>query len=134
MGKDVIELCTLNINVYRCISEGISTDRVVLTDKQIIHMENSHPEAYKDVISELKNTIEEPDYIICDGKHKDTGLVVRRVLSTVEKEHIFIVLRICTDTYNGEFANSIISGWKISEKRLQSYLRNKKILYTKEQN
>lgn len=54
--------------------------------------------------------------------------------STVEKEHIFIVLRICTDTYNGEFANSIISGWKISEKRLQSYLRNKKILYTKEQN
>ena len=48
--------------------------------------------------------------------------------------NIFIVLRICTDTYNGEFANSIISGWKISEKRLQSYLRNKKILYTKEQN
>ncbi len=131
MSKDVIELCSLDISVYKCISEKICTGRVILTDKQIIHMENSHPEAYKDVIGELNNTLEDPDYIICDEKHNDTGLVVRRVLNSAGKEHIFIVLRICTDNKEGELANSVISGWKISEKRLQSYLRNKEVLYTR---
>jgi len=83
------------------------------------------------VLESLSDTIEDPDYIICDEKHNDTGLVIRKVLSTVRKEHIFIVLRINTDTNNYDYANSVISGWKISEKRLQSYLRNKTVLYMK---
>lgn len=133
MNYDLKELCSLDVNLYKCITEDIVTDRVVLTDKQIIHIADHHPEAYNDVLIELNETILYPDYIIKDEKHADTGLVIRKIHSTSESnQHSFIVLKICTDTHNGKLANSVISGWKISESRLQSYLRNKPVLYKKE--
>lgn len=132
MNNDVKELCSLNVELYKCISEDIDTDRLVLTDKQILHMADHHPEAYNDVLIELNETIANPDYIILDDKHDETGLVIREIPSDAEpKQHTFIVLRVCTNSHNGALANSVISGWKISDKRLRSYLRNKAILYKK---
>lgn len=66
------------------------------------------------------------------SENTDTGLVVREITTSNNKENTFIVLKICTNSENGKYANSIISGWKISEKRLQSYIRNKEILYKRE--
>lgn len=133
MNKEIKELNPLNINLYKCISEKIATEKVILTDKQILHMIEHHPEAYSDVLAELNDTLASPDYIIRDEKHDDTGLVIRKLTSDkTQQNHTFIVLRICSDTKNGILSNSIISGWKISDKRLQSYLRNKTILYKNE--
>ncbi len=132
MDPELIELCSLDVELYRCVSEKISTDRVVLTNKSVIHMANHHPEAYNDVLIALKETIKEPDYIFRDDNHEDTGLVIKEIEHGGEdKEHSFVVLKICTDTKDGQLANSVISGWKIGDKRLQSYLRNKRILYKK---
>lgn len=133
MGNNCKNLCCLDVDLYKCISKNIATNKVVLTDKQIVHIAEHHPEAYNEVLIELKETILCPDYIIKDEKHIDTGLVVRKINSNGGLgQHSFIVLKICTDTEEDKFANSIISGWKISENRLQSYLRNKSILYKKE--
>lgn len=130
---EVKELCNLDVNIYRCITENIDTDRVVLTNKSVLHIADHHPDAYNDVLIELKDTILSPDYIISDGKHENTGLVIKRIESDAESgQHTFIVLKVCTDSQNGQLANSIISGWKISDKRLNSYLRNKQVLYKKE--
>lgn len=132
MNKDVRTLCKLDKELYSCISDDIDSDTVVLTDKSDVHMILHHPDAYKDILLELKETIKSPDYIFKDDKHNNTGLVVRRIESTLEPSlYSFLVLKICTDSENGKYANSIISGWKISNKRLQSYLRNKKLLYRK---
>lgn len=130
MNTDVRELCQLDIELYKCITDKIATEKVVLTDKSIIHMADHHPDAYNDVLIELKETIMRPDYILKDDNHEYTGLVIREINST--SEHAFIVLKICTNTENGKYCNSVISGWKISDKRLQSYLRNKEILYNKQ--
>ena len=133
INKDIKDLCSLDKRLYQCISDNIDTDQVVLTDKQILHIADKHPDAYNDVLMELNATIACPDYIIKDEKHNHTDLVVRKISSEKEpNEHTFIVLRICTDSHHGKFANSVISGWKISDKRLQSYLRNKVVLYKKE--
>lgn len=126
------EICNLDIELYKCITDNIATDRVVLTNKSILHMAEHHPEAYNEVLIELKETIQNPDYIIDDDTHENTGLIVRKISNKEADEHTFIVLRICTDSQNGQFANSIISGWKISSKRLNSYLRNKHVLYKNE--
>ncbi len=130
MQFDARELCSLDLNLYSCISPDIATERVVLTNKSVIHIADHHPDAYNEILGELKDTIVSPDYIIKDDRHPDTGLIVKE-LPTIgtNKRHSFIVLKVCTNTKNGELANSIISGWKISEKRLHSYLRNKHILY-----
>ena len=130
-NKVLIEICSLDINLYKCITSKIATDRVVLTEKSLLHMSNSHPDAYENVLASLSETVFDPDYIIKDECHDDTGLVIKEIHSSHFSGMTIIVLKICTNTLNGVFANSILSGWKISKKRLQSYLRNKTILYKK---
>lgn len=130
MNQDLKELCSLDINLYKCVTPDIATARVVLTEKSVLHIAEHHPDAYEDVLIELKETIREPDYIFKDDKHVDTALVIRRIASFRETSNsTFIVLRICTDTKDGKLANSIISGWEISDSRLSNYLRHKQILY-----
>ena len=74
-----------------------------------------------------------PDYILRDEAHYDTGLVIRRIASEKEiNQSIYIVLKISSDSTRMDNANLVISGWKISEKRLKRYLKSKPILYKKE--
>ena len=80
--------------------------------------------------SESNATLTDPDYIIKDDKHSNTGLVIKSI--PYDNDYLHIVLKICTNSQNGKLANSVISGWKISESRLRNYLRNKTILYKKE--
>ena len=77
----------------------------------------------------MRQTIEEPDYIIADNKHKNTGLVIKRISS--DTGSIQLVLRICTTKDEPGYKSSVISCWCISDKRLRNYLRNKLILYKK---
>lgn len=127
---DVHTVGKLDRNIYKCITEDIMTDEVVITDNQIQHIIERHPEAYNNAIGYINKAIQEPDYIINDDKHINTGLVVKRISS--EKEQLLLVLRMCTSRDPKEYKNSIITSWSISEKRLQNYLRNKEILYKKE--
>lgn len=119
----------INRDIYKCITEDIVTDEVVITDNQMQHILDRHPEAYKEVVDYLSDIIREPDFIISD-KHENTGLAIKKIKT--EKEYAQMVLRICTSNDNPNYKNSVISCWEISEKRLQNYLRNKIILYKRE--
>ena len=124
-----MELGTIDINIYNCITPQIDTDRVIITDKQLDHIADHHPEAYDETLIELKSTLANPDYIFQDDKHKYTGLVVKAIQAG--DTYVYIVLKVCTNSEGGNLANSIISGWKISKGRLNNYLRNKTLLYKK---
>lgn len=119
----------INRDIYKCITDDIVTDEVIITDNQIQHILDRHPEAYEKSITSMGEALKNPDYIFSD-KHENTGLVVKRV--KYEGEYIQMVLRIATTNDNNSYKNSIISCWNISERRLQNYLRNKEILYKKE--
>lgn len=127
---DVHKIGKIDRGIYKCITEDIVTDEVIITDNQIQHIKARHPEALEKTLDNLKSALETPDYIIADEKHKNTGLIIKRIYS--EAGHAQIVLRICTSEDPEGYKNSIISSWEISEKRLQNYLRNKRILYKKE--
>ena len=120
----------LDKNIYRCITESIATEDVIITDEQLDHIYNHHPDAYKQVLAELSGTIINPDIILKDNKHNNTGLVIKE-LNNEPNKHSFVVLRICTDTKGGTLSNSIISGWRINKLRLERYLKNGVILYKK---
>ena len=115
-------------NIYKCITEDIVTDEVVITDKQLIHVRERHPEAYDSALEYVYRILQDPDYIIEDDKHEYSGLVIKRITT----ESILLVLRVCTSNDQEKYKNSIITSWEISEKRLRNYLRNKKVLYKKE--
>ena len=119
----------INRDIYKCITEDIVTDEVIITENQMEHILDRHPDAYEEVINYLSDIISDPDFIIED-KHDNTGLVIKKI--KMEKEYAQMVLRICTSDDNPNYKNSVISCWEISEKRLQNYLRNKRILYKKE--
>ncbi|MEE8827408.1 MAG: hypothetical protein SOH48_08725 [Eubacteriales bacterium] len=128
--SDVLDLGVLDIKIYQCITKEIDTDRVIISEKQLLHMADHHPDAYSEALIELKATVGSPDYIFRDSKRPNTGLVAKRL--PYGGDSLYIVLRICTDSHNGILANSVISGWKISAKRLENYIRNREILYKKE--
>ena len=115
--------------IIRCIAEDIVTEEVVMTDNQLQHILQRHPEVFPAVLDVLRDILRDPDYIIED-KHPYTGLVVKRL--ETGSESLQVVLRICTSEDQPGYKNSVISCWEISERRLQNYLRNKKILYNRQ--
>lgn len=129
-GSDVHYITKIDIEKYKCITEDITTDEVIITDERIQHIEEHHPGTFEKIASYLRLALDEPDYILEDGKNSNTGLI----LKVIEEHEIRfqIVLRIHTSADSKNFKNSIISGWNISEQRWKNYVSNKKILYRKE--
>lgn len=114
---------------YRCITEDIVTDEVIITEERIEHIENRHPGSYHKIKNFIQQVLDDPDYILEDGKNKNTGLILKFVEENGVRFQI--VLRIHTSKDQDGFKNSIISGWNISESRWRNYVKNKKILYKK---
>lgn len=128
-GADVHYITKIDLEKYRCITEDITTDEVIITDERIAHIEEHHPGAYNKIETYLRSALNDPDYILEDGKNVNTGLILKMI---EENDMRFqIVLRIHTSTDPQDFKNSIISGWGISEQRWKNYINNKKILYRK---
>lgn len=120
----------INKEIYTCITEDIVTDEVVITEKQVQHIKERHSEAYDKIISSFDEVLQNPDFIIRDDKHANTGLVIKQL--KIETGNLQMVLRIATKDDEPTYKNSIISCWEISQKRLENYLKNKEILYKKE--
>ena len=114
--------------IYKCITEDIITDEVIITNNQIEHIKIRHNESLDLAMSTVEETLLDPDFIFRD-KHPNTGLIVK--LLEVDNLHLQVVLRICTSNDTKGYKNSIISCWVISKSRLANYLRNKEILYRK---
>lgn len=113
----------INRKIYSCITKDIVTDDVIVTEKQIKHILDRHPDAYEKTIVLFKDILNDPDYIIKDEKHNNTGLVIKRFKT--DSGSLQMVLRIVTKDDDPSYKNSIISCWKISDSRLGNYLRNK---------
>ena len=134
-NKQILERYNKLVKQYKAlgisfiITEDIITEEVIITENQIQHIKDRHPEAYNKVLKNIQETISTPDYIIRD-KHAYTGLIIKRIQT--EEGFLQIVLRLCTSGDEHGYKNSVISCWKISERRLQNYLRNKEILYSRE--
>ena len=125
----VHNLGTLNWDIYACISEKHVTDEVIITDEQLSHIQGKHPEAYEDAIHYVKDVLASPDYIIRD-KRPNTELIIKRI--PCDLDNMLLVLRISTAEDKEGYKNSLITSWKITEKRLNNYLRNKEVIYKKE--
>lgn len=131
--KEVINLHSvgkIDREIYKCITEDIVTDEVIITDERIGHIKERHPNDYERYYEYLKEIVENPDFIVETNKPK-TALILKEIVESDEKR-FKTVLRLTTPTDNPEFKNSIITFMRINEKEWSRLLRNKKILYKKE--
>ena len=126
---DVHSIGKINKEIYRCITEDILTDEVVITNNQIQHIMDRHPNDYERFSSYFGEIVKNPDYII-EANKPNTALLLKEIR---ENGEVFkTVLRLVTSNDNPNYKNSIITFMKIDEKEWNRLLRNKTILYKKE--
>ena len=128
----MVNICDIDPDIYSKITSEIRGTKVIITQNQIEHIKERHADAAEIVLEKYKAVLKNPDYIFLDEKHEHTGLIVKKLENTVKGELINIVLRIAIAEDKPGVKHSIITGWKISEARLQNYLRMKTNVYSKE--
>lgn len=119
----------IDMNIYRCVSNNITEDDVIITEERISHIKERHPYDFEKYCDYLRKIVEEPDYIIQSNK-SNTALILK---AFDEEDNSFkTILRLKTSSDDPKFKNSIITFMRINKKEWNRLLRNKPILYKKE--
>jgi len=116
----------LDREMFKGVTVNIVTDEVIITEEQIQHIRERHPNDFERYERCLREIVEEPDFILEANRPASAVLL---------KEHIeldkrfYLVLRLQTQDDPAERKNSIITFLKTNEKEWRRFLKNKKILY-----
>lgn len=115
--------------IYKCITEDIVTDEVVITNERIQHIIDRHGKEFYDRYGDkFINILQEPDFIFKDKEN--TALVCKEF--EIDNKYVNLALRLVVSTDNPEYKNSIITAVGESTKRFRQRLRNNEPLYKKE--
>lgn len=119
----------INKNIYKCVTEDITTEEVIITDNQINHIKNRHPNDYENFSSYFSDILSDPDFIL-EANKPNTAFILKQI--TENDLTVQLILRLQTSQDPKGYKNSIITFLKIDIKAWNKYLRNKKILYRKD--
>lgn len=119
----------INKNIYKCVTEDITTEEVIITDNQINHIKNRHPNDYENFSSYFSDILSDPDFIL-EANKPNTSFILKQI--TENDLTVQLILRLQTSQDPKGYKNSIITFLKIDIKTWNKYLRNKKILYRKD--
>ena len=119
----------INKNIYKCVTEDITTEEVIITDNQINHIKNRHPNDYENFSSYFSDILSDPDFIL-EANKPNTAFILKQI--TENDLTVQLILRLQTSQDHKVYKNSIITFLKIDIKTWNKYLRNKKILYRKD--
>lgn len=119
----------LDVEIYKCITNSIVTDEVIITEERIQHIKERHPNDYELFYVYMKEVIEHPEYII-EANKPNTALILKSFFSG--NRQFKTILRLVTSADDSTFKNSVITFMKINEKEWNRLIKNKKILYKSE--
>lgn len=131
-AKEVMEVHSvgkIDRDVYKCITEDIITDEVIITDERIAHIKERHPDDYERFYSYIPKILKNPDYII-EANKDNTGVLLKEIEEDGDK--FKLVLRIAVKKDPEGYKNSIISFWHIGDTTWRKTLKHKNILYKRE--
>ena len=115
--------------IYKCVTEKIRTDEVIISDTQIQHIKDRHPDDYERYFKHAETIIREPDYIL-EANKPNTAFILKHIED--DKKSFEMILRLQTADDPEGYKNSIITFLRVEEKRYKRYIRTKKILYKSE--
>lgn len=128
-GADVRVIGKISIERYKCVTPGITTGEVVLTNERIAHIKERHPNDFERFYSYIPLIIEEPDFIIADER-PHTAMILKAFEQ--EGEHFRLSLRLATPGDNPAYKNSVLTFMKIRPKEWRRLIKNKTVLYKRE--
>ncbi len=127
-AADLHFVTKLDIEKYSCVTEGITTDEVIITDERIAHIEDHHPGDYEQYSPYLPEIIADPDYIIRDD-HKGTAIVLKEIYDSEKQKYIRVALRLATVSDDPGYKNSVLTLMKIRKQEYNRLVKNKEVLY-----
>lgn len=125
-GSSVQTVGYINKDIYRCITDDIATDEVIITSERIQHIKDRHPGDYERYFGYIKEIVENPDYILKANK-PNSGLLLKHIEDN--GKNYKLILRLKTSHDPDEYKNSVISFQKIEDKRYTRYVNSGKVLY-----
>ena len=121
-------ICKIDRTIYSVVNPHIVTGEVIITDTQIAHVKERHPQDYERYAAYIPHMLMQPDYIL-EANHPHTAFVLKTF--EVDDVRFQLILRLVTSVDPQGYSNSVITFLKISEKKWNKYLRNKKVLYSR---
>lgn len=125
----MLKIGKIDLEKYKCITTDIISDEVIITENQINHIKEHHPNDYERYFRYAKEIVENPDYIL-EANRPNTAFILKHIIDNGKRYQM--ILRLKTSADPDEYKNSVITFLKVEEKRYNRYLRTKKILYKKE--
>lgn len=119
----------INKNIYKCVTEDIVTEDVIITDERINHIKERHPNDFEKYCQYMNEMVSSPEFIIEANKPK-SALILKSFAD--DDKQFKAVLRLVTSSDNMDFKNSIITFMKINNQEWKRLIKNKKILYKSE--
>lgn len=119
----------IDIEKYKCVTNDILTSEVVITESQILHIRERHPNDYERYFKYAEEILKYPDYIL-EANKPNTAFLLKHILDNDKRYQLILRLKTSNDPEN--YKNSVITFLKVEEKRYNRYLRTKKILYKSE--
>ena len=128
-GIAVHDIARIDIEKYKCVSDNITTDEVIITDERIQHIRERHPGDYDRYVGYIKDIIENPKYIV-EANKPNTAVLLKEYSDNDERFKLVLRLKVEDDPDN--YKNSVMSFWKIGDTTWRKILKHKKILYKSE--
>ena len=100
----------------------LANDDIVLTYERKEHIKERRKEDYSFVINNIEQTINEYDYLLKDDSKK--VIFVKKVINSEYNNYLVIYLSLKDESK----ANSIITGIKMNDDRVEKLIRNRKII------
>jgi len=121
---------TIDLEMFKCVSNDMATDEVVITDRQLAHISGRHSQDYELYGAFIPDILKKPDYIL-EANKPNSAVLLKEI--SYNNEKIQLVLRFKTSNDPTDYKNSIITFLKIREKEWNRLINNKKILYSSRQ-
>lgn len=106
----------------------IQTDEIIVTNERENHIKSRHPEDYELFQKYGSETVNNPDFIIKDGKNQGTVFMVRKLPDT----NLNVVVRVALDTDEEGLKNSVMTFYRIRGRNLKKLIEKNSILIGKD--
>ena len=113
----------------------IQTDEIIVTNEREDNIKMRHPEDYELFQRFGEETVNDPDFIIRDGKNQGTVFMIKKLQGT----NLNVVVRIALEIDEKGLKNSVMTFYRIRERNLRkmieknsSLMGKNSVLYKKE--
>ena len=76
--NDVYSIGKIDVEIYKCVTEDIQTDEVIITERQIEHIKERHPNDFERFGRYFEEIVKYPDFII-EANKPSTALILKEI-------------------------------------------------------